>query len=360
MNSSTKCKALLLSLALFLSSAQASWITQTAKYAVGGVKAVATNGTGAKAAKTINPGSGSVISKAPSSLIIQALIALGLSATDYVLDPANNAVIVKNVGRYCNGEYNICVETLAEARVQTIHIISRNNHGYRSLSCTQNGSKGAMYCTYEWERVEPGRQGTIPFYPNGTIDKQVSYDTVAGAIDTLAQAGNAQAQDTIERAVADEINAGVHDRVLDATQTMTESELDAIIDDAKANAQSKDKTKEKEATKDKEQEAEGQKPFEMPDFCKWAKFICDDDIDKDTDVDVSADLSGNRSDTTIRFGGHCPNDTLVSGHMFGKQLSFTLFEWSKFCGWLALLKPIIIAMASYAAVKIVGGVNVAE
>lgn len=108
------------------------------------------------------------------------------------------------------------------------------------------------------------------------------------------------------------------------------------------------------------------KPFELPAFCDWAGKVCEwidwtkKPLDDDnTQIDVP-DPSKESINTDIHANGSCPNDVVIQGSFAGQQFEFFRFEWSKFCAWLAILKPIIIAMASYGAVKIVGGVNVAD
>lgn len=84
-----------------------------------------------------------------------------------------------------------------------------------------------------------------------------------------------------------------------------------------------------------------------------------DDNDKDTQIDIEEpDIP--TIDTNIKFNGQCPADMVLNFNLFGNSMSWTLFEWSKFCELLAMLKPIIIAMASFGAFKIVGGVNVSN
>lgn len=106
--------------------------------------------------------------------------------------------------------------------------------------------------------------------------------------------------------------------------------------------------------------------FELPKFCNWATKVCDfvDWVKKEpekekTELDIEKQTSPNIN-TNIKFNAQCPNDIIVSGTWQGQAISITLFEWSKYCQFLIYLKYIIIAMASYGAVKIVGGVNVAD
>lgn len=104
----------------------------------------------------------------------------------------------------------------------------------------------------------------------------------------------------------------------------------------------------------------------IPRFCTWAKPVCDwldwskEPLkDQDTRLNIPSP-SGDSIDTNINASGSCPTDIVIQGTFAGRQFEFFRFEWSKFCQWLFIIKPIIIAMASFGAVKIVGGVNVAD
>ena len=117
-----------------------------------------------------------------------------------------------------------------------------------------------------------------------------------------------------------------------------------------------------EATKDKirEEEQEKAKPFELPEFCDWAKEVCDfmeDEKPDNTEIDLHEQLP-RQVDTSIRFGGHCPADVTIDGVVFGQNISFTLMNFNSLCFVLSnYVKPIVIMMASYSAVMILGGRN---
>lgn len=142
----------------------------------------------------------------------------------------------------------------------------------------------------------------------------------------------------------------------------------------------KDKDDEK-PKKDKDDDDEGNKDGEkdkdnptlpnvpsinIPSFCTWAKPVCDwlewskkPLDDDDTELNIP-DQQSDSIDTSINASGSCPTDIVIQGTFAGRQFEFFRFQWSKFCQWLFIIKPIIIAMASFGAVKIVGGVNVAD
>lgn len=85
-----------------------------------------------------------------------------------------------------------------------------------------------------------------------------------------------------------------------------------------------------------------------------------DDIAKDkdpanTNVDVS-DSADSSVDTSINFGSSCPANIQVPWGLPGRTTDITIMDFSKFCVLLSTyLKPIVIAIASYQAVRILGG-----
>lgn len=133
--------------------------------------------------------------------------------------------------------------------------------------------------------------------------------------------------------------------------------------DEKENPRPNDRQQSKD--KDKQEP----KPFELPEFCDWASVVCkaiddarewsEDNSDKDTQLDITEHQKDDIK-TKIDFDGRCPANVELNLAIFGKQTNITLFEWSKFCSFLEFLKPIVIAIASYQAVRIIGGVNVAD
>lgn len=105
------------------------------------------------------------------------------------------------------------------------------------------------------------------------------------------------------------------------------------------------------------------KPFELPAFCDWAKPVCDfidwfkKDDTSDTDVDVNVPQTPS-IDTDINFGGSCPANVTGSFVIGGRTTTFNIMDWSQFCLIMSTyLKPLVIALASYQAVKILAGRN---
>ena len=103
----------------------------------------------------------------------------------------------------------------------------------------------------------------------------------------------------------------------------------------------------------------------MPPFCSWATVVCDfitwfkrDDSNKDTDVDIQTpDVKPTSTD--IRFSGSCPANVQIPFTFAGNTTTVTVMDWASFCDMIATyLKPLVIALASFAAARILGGVNV--
>lgn len=103
-------------------------------------------------------------------------------------------------------------------------------------------------------------------------------------------------------------------------------------------------------------------PTEFPEFCEWAKPVCDfidwvKEEPKDSDNDVSVNQQPIPSiDTDISFGGSCPANVEIQFGLPGHTVPLTVMDWAKFCMLMdKYLKPIVIAIASYQAIRILGG-----
>ena len=93
-------------------------------------------------------------------------------------------------------------------------------------------------------------------------------------------------------------------------------------------------------------------------FFDWVKttydeFVKPDDTPTDVDVDVPQTQT---IDTDINFGGSCPANVDIEFGLPGHTVPLTVMDWSKFCMLMdKYLKPIVIAIASYQAIRILGG-----
>jgi hypothetical protein len=98
----------------------------------------------------------------------------------------------------------------------------------------------------------------------------------------------------------------------------------------------------------------------VTDTIDWVKttydeFVKPDDSPTDVDIDVPQTPS---IDTDINFGGSCPANVTGSFVIGGRTTTFNIMDWSQFCLIMSTyLKPLVIALASYQAVKILAGRN---
>lgn len=107
--------------------------------------------------------------------------------------------------------------------------------------------------------------------------------------------------------------------------------------------------------------------FDLPNFCDWATYICDfvdwikqDDIEKNTEIDVNEEPIQS-IDTTVKFNGQCPVPLTYDFNYGGQSQSFGIKDFTPFCSMLNdILKPIVIAVSSFVAVLIIGGVRTDE
>lgn len=110
---------------------------------------------------------------------------------------------------------------------------------------------------------------------------------------------------------------------------------------------------------------EDKKDDDKFDLCKAIPLLCDlplsDIIDwfkkeptDDTKIDI--DTPKIDIDTNINFGGSCPANVVVPFGFAGFSVDVTVMDWSKLCWMLSTyLKPLVIALSSYQAVRILGG-----
>lgn len=153
----------------------------------------------------------------------------------------------------------------------------------------------------------------------------------------------------------------------DIAEKALEDVKEQALDDVKTAEKALEKAKEKvdEAAKELEKaKKEVEKPFELPPFCSWAAPVCDavewlmkpaPDFDDDTELDIdNTDVSA--TDTDINFGGSCPANFEVHSSIFGNSIDITLFDTSKFCGFLStFVKFPVYAASSLFALYILGG-----
>ncbi len=288
---------------------------------------------------------------------------------DYVMDPANNSIQYSKPdleckttswGNFTANGYDEFVSKMKSIEGQFFTGVGeyslKDNLIYRKHQLGYTTHVGT--CTQKQQETEV-----------------MTAEQLGDAIKRLAENGNENAKQVIIDTAKDEIINGEHDAELEklANELNSDDAQDDTKDDTKddtstntnTNTAIKPDTETDTDTKtDTKTDSDG--GFELPAFCDWASVVCDfvewvktDDNDKDTQIDIEEpDIP--TIDTNIKFNGQCPADMVLNFNLFGNSMSWTLFEWSKFCELLAMLKPIIIAMASFGAFKIVGGVNVSN
>lgn len=291
---------------------------------------------------------------------------------DYVLDPKNNSIQYKNNKYDCrlDDKKFSSIEAVNKYHCEVLNkqkaLGTRTNDNYLYYSDCSN-TYTVFSCTVLQQET-----------------KVMNDEEFAQAVIELAKADNAKAKkvmiDVAKQAVSDgdydkEIQKAVDELNADETKDDTQDNQDNTSDSSNASSSDSTNTDSQDDTQATPKPSDAQTDnndgndkdkFELPAFCDWATKVCEfidwtqtDDNDKDTELDIPEPKTPT-IDTNIRFNGQCPADMIISGNIFGQQISFTLFEWAKFCEILAMIKPIIIAMASYGAFKIVGGVNVAD
>lgn len=116
---------------------------------------------------------------------------------------------------------------------------------------------------------------------------------------------------------------------------------------------------------------------EFPIFCTWAGTICESvtfiqdkvgeisdffraEPQQDTQLDFPVDTPVNIN-TDIKFNGQCPAPLTYDFNYGGHAQSFGIKDFTPFCSMLNdILKPIVIAVSSFVAVLIIGGVRTDE
>lgn len=105
---------------------------------------------------------------------------------------------------------------------------------------------------------------------------------------------------------------------------------------------------------------------EFAGFCDYAVRLCSwldwtqREHKQDTELDFPIDTPVN-IDTTISFNGQCPAPLTYNFTYGGQAQSFGIKDFSPFCSMLNdILKPIVIAVSSFVAVLIIGGVRTDE
>lgn len=347
---------------------------------------------------------GGAIAGAAIPLAISQISGIALSAVDWVLDPANNAIKYRKKGgdvikgiQVEGGSYPVVATEMeaCQAYFGTGSTCVSYNivNDYYIEGCATTKTDPTPYCT------------TVGYYVKQPNDwKSVGIPTVANKIYDNAKT------DTSSRSV-------VNDAV---TQYVNEGSADTALDNAKADADASHacgtgthwsgtacvadtpSTPSTPTTPDTPFDPSSiidainsvfnavQSVFDavmsLPDvinnalddllndikdffqpvvdsvtnFFDWVKttydeFVKPDDSPTNVDIDVPQTQT---IDTDINFGGSCPANITGSFVIGGQTTTFNIMDWSQFCLIMSTyLKPLVIALASYQAVKILAGRN---
>ena len=356
---------------------------------------------------------GGLIAGAALPLAISQLSGFALEAIDWVLDPANNSVKWKpkadtKVGNYVvNNTYSA---STAQAACELWNAATSKSNGNATVKANAefcrlyggaynyNGNAGATYRFVE-DTNKDWRSIPIPtvadkIYDNAKTDSD-SRSVVNDAVKEYVNEGSADT--ALDNAKADDdathgCGTGTHwngsacvadtpstpdtpfdpsgiidaiNSVFDAVMSLPDvinNALDSLLVDIKDFFQPvidlvTDFTK---WFKDTALDWKNNVVTEYQDVKKkvidtYDEFVKPDNTPTDVDVNVPQTQT---IDTDINFGGSCPANVTSSFVIGGRTTTFNVMDFSQFCLIMSTyLKPLVIALASYQAVKILAGRN---
>ena len=103
--------------------------------------------------------------------------------------------------------------------------------------------------------------------------------------------------------------------------------------------------------------------FELPAFCSWAAIVCDwinwtkEEPQEPELKPVFEEINVPHTPFSIaKFNAQCPPDENLSLNLMGQEMSF-VFPMKPFCDFFSGIKPFVIALASFWAVKLIGNAS---
>ncbi len=103
--------------------------------------------------------------------------------------------------------------------------------------------------------------------------------------------------------------------------------------------------------------------FELPAFCSWAAIVCDwinwtkEEPQEPELKPVFEEIEVPYTPFSIaKFNAQCPPDENLSLNLMGQEMSF-VFPMKPFCDFFSGIKPFVIALASFWAVKLIGNAS---
>lgn len=103
--------------------------------------------------------------------------------------------------------------------------------------------------------------------------------------------------------------------------------------------------------------------FQLPAFCSWAAIVCDwinwtkEEPQEPELKPVFEEINVPYTPFSIaNFNAQCPPDENLSLNLMGQEMSF-VFPMKPFCDFFTGIKPFVIALASFWAVKLIGNAS---
>lgn len=104
--------------------------------------------------------------------------------------------------------------------------------------------------------------------------------------------------------------------------------------------------------------------LQLPAFCTWASIVCDwinwtkEEPDQPEELKpVFEEINVPLTPFSIaKFNAQCPPDENLSLNLMGQEMSF-VFPMTPFCDFFSGIKPFVIALASFWAVKLIGNAS---
>ena len=316
----------------------------------------------------------SLLKRTPVGVITQALIGLGISATDWVLDPENNRVKYKDPnnptggsgGDYyfvvdgavydqhdkaCQAVYDKDYPNQDPKKYMAVNWVGNHNDICRFLNLA-NGT----YTTYNGYSV---RRLQNPFVPGDPADAGYQYipiDQIANKVIEQAGAGDPAAMEVMSDTALDMLEAGLlNDQLAAAADPKVFNEGET--DPTDPNSPSYDP----ELDPDNPTKPETQ-PFEFPPFCDWATKVCDfiDWVQTEpSEPEESGDIEVQKPDPVIHedllerlyinMPAQCPPDPVLE--FMGARIPFPM---SVFCQFAVMMKPLILLFAYIKGLAIIG------
>lgn len=349
-------------------TATGKYIINAVKHAPGGAKVHATDTvTGAKhvikhgvssadLGKSIGAGIVGFGVGTGAGLAFKAITGLALDAVDWVMDPANNRLIIKNppTGTWygINGACSTGVYSTPEAL------------------CAAHGS--TLVKKTEWPGDTCGGSAAkqiVTWYskPNcsasdfkGSSDTYVSYNQLAEKIIELADAGNPVAQKTIEDYVTNLAKEGKLDNELDNSTDITKPEGTEPEPEPPIKCPSGSVKVDDVCVKIPD--SDDDKPL-FCDSSEFTKKVCDwidwtqeehDELEPDAGkvdiTDKSKDL--NIDQNRIDFSNQCPAPTPINTSVGGFPIS-TELNYQPLCDFFTMLNPFVIGMGGISSALII-------